>query len=523
MALCHNGAEFVGLHDGSGVHLNEVNLAEDTEIGKIARKVYQQNPAEFSFRQRFLLFMARVRLTIRLIRALSRIVYILFRPAILAVASSVVLAKIWNDRHGILDKIQARSRFIPWLLALDVTVFNELRWLINDPVHRLDWFGHGHYKTKPGLYYAKNFNKTPAMNRTMHILQGCNFFKDVVSYKSPRWMLHGDLRTVVPTLAYQSKPLVYTRFCFKSSRRADPHLVTLDFAFPDEAVVSEPQPLVLLMAGVGGDSNAPYMRDLVAACTARNWIACVLLARGLGSALHVFSAETLFNPTDTGDALDTMNFLNKLFPNNPILLAGVSMGGLALCNILGRHAEEIPSSVKGCVTISAGFKCDMFNWSRYKEVYQPLIVAEILREVIGRYGHTFEDAKLTLNTVLASRDYAGFYHNFFAYLPSVPGCGPVSSTSRDAAFNEWKTLQEGEVFRKDVNIPLLVFASNDDPLHHPDLVGVETSVYRFDNPNVVYLLTSEGGHVGWPNKPWPTDFSFLTDVAMRFLEAALQE
>ena len=87
-----------------------------------------------------------------------------------------------------------------------------------------------------------------------------------------------------------------------------------------------------------------------------------------------------------------------------------------------------------------------------------------------------------------------------------------------------------------IDRPLLILAALDDPLHNPDLIGLEDMP---SNPNVVHWLTGSGGHVGWPVAAAPGsasgsgsgsgilgglmpsyDFIWMTTVAADFCEAA---
>jgi len=74
---------------------------------------------------------------------------------------------------------------------------------------------------------------------------------------------------------------------------------------------------------------------------------------------------------------------------------------------------------------------------------------------------------------------------------------------------------------KKVEIPVLAIASRDDPITHADALRAEE--YSAGNPNLLFLITDVGGHVGWPwgFKPWERGFDFMNESIATFVEAVL--
>lgn len=50
--------------------------------------------------------------------------------------------------------------------------------------------------------------------------------------------------------------------------------------------------------------------------------------------------------------------------------------------------------------------------------------------------------------------------------------------------------------RAQIDRPTLLLTALDDPFHHPELCGFATNTV--ESPNLVYMITEEGGHVSWP-------------------------
>jgi hypothetical protein len=126
-------------------------------------------------------------------------------------------------------------------------------------------------------------------------------------------------------------------------------------------------------------------------------------------------------------------------------------------------------------------------------VYQKIIVPGLLLELHVKYGDQI--ARLlgeeATSDLYSCSTYEQLHRYFFSKLMDTGGEDAASHES----FDKWKLCQEGWTRRQAVSTPLLLISALDDPFHHPDLIGLDPEP---SNPNIVYLLTENGGHVGWP-------------------------
>jgi hypothetical protein len=61
-------------------------------------------------------------------------------------------------------------------------------------------------------------------------------------------------------------------------------------------------------------------------------------------------------------------------------------------------------------------------------------------------------------------------------------------------------------------------------MHSPDCLGIEANYepgYATPSPNLVYMITEEGGHVGWPTNAWGGS-SFLRSAVVDFVSSSMQ-
>ena len=303
--------------------------------------------------------------------------------------------------------------------------------------------------------------------------------------------------------------------------------------------------LVVLLAGVGGDTSSPYIQDMAATAAARGWASVVCVPRGLADSPNVSSLDAVFDPSDLGDLHRAVCLAceaaaaggkgGSSTEDIPVWIIGFSMGACMLCRYMGEFAARIPTCVRGGVAVSGAMELDFMQWGRYEEIYQPIIVPSLLTKVVGRYGDRLGQpgsageaagvagvaAVSPLEKLMGTRTYSDLFANVYSQRPrwqppassdgnSGIGDSTGGSTNGDVGegmeygFKAWKASMEGGSMRHLIDRPLLILAALDDPLHNPDLIGLEDMP---SNPNVVHWLTGSGGHVGWPVAAAPASAS----------------
>jgi uncharacterized protein YhfF len=140
---------------------------------------------------------------------------------------------------------------------------------------------------------------------------------------------------------------------------------------------------------------------------------------------------------------------------------------------------------------------------------------------LGRYGNQLVELLSTAQRAQASQ--ATTYEDLISHLllPAKFQGSPTGVPSY-AAFQQTgaSLLQE----RSSIARPTLLLTALDDPMHSPELLGIKTSHeqgYSTSNPNLVYMVTEEGGHVGWPTS-MRGDSHFLRSTVADFVSSVMQ-
>jgi predicted alpha/beta-fold hydrolase len=233
----------------------------------------------------------------------------------------------------------------------------------------------GSYRVKSGLKVRQQ-NQTGGETTIWQVLKRCAFAK--ATYTPPLLLCTGDLTTVFSTAGYSPpKSMPKLHRVFHPVHNKDEYFA-LDFAYPaDHQYISGEGSVVVLVPGIGGGSDSPYVIELTRALHAAGYITCVLVARGLADSF-VFELCNVFNPADTDDIDAALHSLGRCFKH--VHAIGFSLGGVQLCSYVANHApRSAPPHFASVLSISGALKTSFVNWSRYKEVYQPIIVPKLVR------------------------------------------------------------------------------------------------------------------------------------------------
>ena len=162
--------------------------------------------------------------------------------------------------------------------------------------------------------------------------------------------------------------------------------------------------------------------------------------------------------------------------------------------------------IKGAVLVSGAFGMEFADWWRYRELFQSLIVPELVLEFLNKYGAQLETqlSKAELHALGQATTYQALVEHLL--LPISGGDEDVSSYT---SFQQSATSSNQE--RAHIAKPTLLLCALDDPLHCPDLIGVDLDAPRPDN--LCYMVTEEGGHVSFPTS-WNGSSSLLKETVV---------
>jgi predicted alpha/beta-fold hydrolase len=252
------------------------------------------------------------------------------------------------------------------------------------------------------------------------------------------------------------------------------------------------RPVLVVLHGLEGSSQAPYVRGLVALALARGLSALALNFRGCSAEPNRLARN--YHSGETGDLAHVVQRLVAEAPGRPILLAGFSLGGNVAAKWLGERGDELPAEVRGGAVISVPFDLErsaraMDGAGFWNFVYRERFMRR-LRAKAGEKARRFPGA---FDAAAAAR--ARTFAEFDGAV-TAPVFGFAS------AEDYWRRSSSGP-FLAGVRRPLLALSSTDDPIVPAETIPIAAARA---NPQVTLETTAAGGHVAFvAGSPfWPS-------------------
>lgn len=301
----------------------------------------------------------------------------------------------------------------------------------------------------------------------------------------------------------------------KFARRTPPLPTRLErWSTPDDDFVdilrldaAPHRPRLFLLHGLEGTVRSHYVGGLFQMAQERNWGADLLIFRGCGEDPN--RAPRFYHSGETGDAEFAIERVLEEFPNAPVVLCGVSLGGNVLLKWLGERGDSLPEEIRAAAAISVPF--DLERGSRhisrgFSRIYERHFLRTLRRKAaikLNRFPGLFD-----LQAMLGARTLYEF---------DEVVTGPIHGF-RDA--HDYYTRSSSLRFLSGVRRPTLLLSAIDDPFL-PSEVLEEVSEIAAKNRFLTTEFPKRGGHVGFVGgSPWRPEYYAERRVG-EFLEAAL--
>lgn len=254
-------------------------------------------------------------------------------------------------------------------------------------------------------------------------------------------------------------------------RRLDAHDATAD------------TPRLLLLHGLEGTIASVYLLGTLAEARARGWAADVLIFRTCNGEMN--RARRMYHSGETTDLDFVVRRLVAARPEQPLVLAGFSLGGNVLLKWLGEQGADVPAQVRGAAAVSVPY--DLERGSRHIE-----------RGFARVYGRHFlrtlrAKARAKLRLFPALFDHAALERarTLFEFDEAVTA--PVHGfRSASDYYSRSSSLR----FLSGVRRPTLLLSARNDPFLPPEIL-VDVSEVARDNPSLHVEFHELGGHVGF--------------------------
>jgi predicted alpha/beta-fold hydrolase len=215
----------------------------------------------------------------------------------------------------------------------------------------------------------------------------------------------------------------------------------------------------------------------------RGWAADMLIFRGCGDEPN--RAARFYHSGETSDLEFTVGRIIQEFPDSPIVLCGVSLGGNVLLKWLGERGDTPPKQVRAAVAVSVPY--DLERGSRhisrgFARIYERNFLRTLRRKAeakLREFPDLFDPEALRRAKTLYD----------FDDVVTAPVHGFLDAHDYYSRSSSLRYLSR-------IRRPTLLLSARDDPFLPSEVLDEVEDIAR-DNPCLTLEFTARGGHVGF--------------------------
>lgn len=294
------------------------------------------------------------------------------------------------------------------------------------------------------------------------------------------YLRNAHIQTVLSTFMRHSGKVSFRRVRIDTP---DGDFLDLDFAeVPNYswAQLGEAAPILLMLHGLDGTARNGYTADMYQLAAAAGIRPVGLNYRSCSGEMN--RTPKLYHLGSTEDVAFVHEWLEAQFPNAPIVMCGVSLGGSIILKYLGENGAALQGRLVAACSVSPPFdvrgkQALQQGVAHLYELYLLHGLNSKVRQKIGILKHTAADPYRSL-TATSLTDYDDAIiaplHGFDSAQDYYEKCSAVN-------------------FMADVRVPTFVTRALDDPFFNPDTPFEIIAA----NPYLMGYFPEHGGHVGF--------------------------
>ncbi|MDQ6621592.1 MAG: alpha/beta fold hydrolase [Pseudomonadota bacterium] len=316
-------------------------------------------------------------------------------------------------------------------------------------------------------------------------------------YRAPFWLPGGHAQTIYPFL------LPRARVQFRRERVDTPDGDFWDFDWLDVQGAGSATPLVALLHGLEGSSASHYARALMVHLASAGWRGVVPHFRGCGGTPNLLPRA--YHSGDHEDVGLLVDAIRARIPASPLYLVGVSLGGSALLNWLGRLGAAPRTHIAAAAAISAPLDLTAAGVAigqGFNRVYSRNFLNTLVPKGLAmaqRFPGTLDADK-----VRTVRSMYEFDHHVTAPLHGFAG-----------ADDYWHRASS-KPWLAHIGVPTLVLNARNDPFVPAASLPHASAV----SSAVVLEQPATGGHAGFMTGPFPGRQEWLPRRLLQFFAQA---
>jgi predicted alpha/beta-fold hydrolase len=321
------------------------------------------------------------------------------------------------------------------------------------------------------------------------------------SYRAPSWLAGGHAQTIYPYVLARP-PVRYRRERTEAPDSDFWDVDWLDTSGPTVNAGYSP-PLVVLFHGLEGGSSSHYARALMSHLAAIGWQGVVPHFRGCGGELNRHPrAYHSGDHEDVGGMLAAIRArMDRVAPGTTMYAVGVSLGGSALLNWIGRAGNDARATIAAAAAVSAPIDLSAAGVAigrGLNRVYSYHFLSTLRPKSLAmakRFPGLLDPVRL--------RRVRSMYDFDDAVTAPLHGFAGADDYWRRASSRPWLSK---------IQIPTLVLNARNDPF-----IPAASLPRRGDVSSMVVLeQPKHGGHAGFLSPPFPGHLDWLPRRLIQF-------
>ncbi|WP_226661385.1 hydrolase [Microbulbifer aggregans] len=309
------------------------------------------------------------------------------------------------------------------------------------------------------------------------------------------------LQTIFPRY-HRPRPWIHTQCQWLQTPDGDRLALHTPAPLRDDASA----PIVLVLHGLEGSVESPYVQGIMQALLAAGFQVAVMHFRGCGGVPNLLPRA--YHSGDSADPRWLAGQLRERFPATPLMAVGYSLGGNVLLKWLGEDGAQ--SLLSAAVSVSAPL--DLHASSRrlqqgFSKVYQRHLLSS-LKESLRRKAKNPELASKMprLDEARFFSSFRNFDDHFTAPLHGFRGV------------DDYYTRASSKPLLRQIEVPTLIIHAADDPFVCTSAIPEPHEI----SASVSLAISKQGGHVGFIcGSLWRPEYWLETRIPQFFLDKYL--
>uniref|UniRef100_A0A8C8J2I9 Monoacylglycerol lipase ABHD2 n=1 Tax=Oncorhynchus tshawytscha TaxID=74940 RepID=A0A8C8J2I9_ONCTS len=249
---------------------------------------------------------------------------------------------------------------------------------------------------------------------------------------------------------------------------------------------------MVICPGIGNHSEKHYIRTFVNHSQRQGYRCAVL--NHLGSLPNIeLTSPRMFTYGCTWEFAAMVGSIKGAFPQTLLIVVGFSLGGNIVCKFLGENRIN-QERVLCCVSVCQGYSAlraqkTFLQWDQCRRLYNFLMADNMKKIILSHRGSLFGMNSSKMEDADLSRLYTA------TSLMQIDDNIMRKFHGHDT-LKEYYEKESCVHYIHNINVPLLLVNSSDDPLVHRSLLTIPRTLAE-KKPNVIFALTLHGGHLGF--------------------------